>query len=954
MIAQAKRMIAASVSLLLLPYFCNATVLVKGDPAAAPAASFTAPVNAKVFDPATGSLYVGLANIDSNFTIARSDRPLGRDALAAPTFFPIAPSSLATGIKDLALVTFTGNNTRSPNIGVPLVAYTLPDDSNTVCAVTYNNTKSNCSAALNDASGQPATTTVGLAANCAYAFTGVSPTNGGIFGQDNSGIAVVCVKENSSTIVLNQTAANPGDSTIAAKRLDRSTPQIAVNPPPPDIDADAFLFWSNYLNRLYIALGIDATTSGGGGKAVVVARVCNGTLTFSDIAPTSAISAGGVNVVATTDNGHIIIPIVKTMHATTGPSYLIAYGGDITTIPDALSRISALPLVDNPCDIVNQGTLAKYNAPLDDYKFVTPAVNPGDLAQYNQDPVMVGDGPLPAFIASLVTTTSGTSGQVVNDIEVIGDTVYVAIEGVQSNSLDTGVFYSQAQFDATGKISHWTPWTKRAFPYNGFCDPTDCQKQTQSFCEPPAQCTSSCCQNMGVAFVAVDAVTGKVWAVNGINKQVVRLTVWDRGSCVSKLPCQVNMALPCGSYSVLDLDQSTNGFSEGFVTGDQRNTTENRYALFGGCNDVVFTRVSEAIPTDNFITLTSPQKIETDFCPMRMIDCCNSSTCVINLLITDLPKNSGCVNQLEYSRLDSAALTTNYFFAGTNTGLYVFANPDGSGFAVEDLKTVDQPPFSTGKWFATSITDPIVAIKALGLNLYVVTRTISGHAIICKLYQIPFAPDINSMFDPLPAPIATSGQGAFANVLLFTGLETISDGVTDQLLLSTNHGLFVSTPPAPFTQVPLGVTTMFAGIGGIDMTNQTTVWPFSVDPSFCTAFGSSSIFQLSGPNPTAFVPEFFNASCDVCPFIELYPITYFWSDGARRFFIVNRPCDCQSQNRMMIFPFAVEIWNVNIPIDQTLVYDSFIDGVNRFNWIRTIGATGIVMAGVNNGVIALE
>ncbi len=949
----AKKMVTTSVGcLLLLPHFCYSTVLVTGDPAAAPAASFTAPVSATAFDPATGSFYVGLSNVDSTYTIARADRPLDRISLSMPVFAGIAPSSLASGVSAIALVTFPGNNTRSPNLGAPLVAYTPnTSGSNVVCAVEYfNSAKSNCSGPLNDAAGMPASGTVGLAANCAYIFTGVAPSTGA-FGTLDSGIAVVCVKENSSTIVLNQTAAEPGVSTPQAKQLDTTTPQVYINPAlPPAIGTAAFLFWSDYLKRLYIGLDIDATTSGAGGKAVVVARLFNGTLIFSDIAPNAAIDPLGIDVVATTDAGNILIPFVKTMHASTGPSYLIANGGDITTIPDALSRISALPLVDNPNDFVNQGTLAKYNAPLVDYKFVTPAATIGDLAVYNQNPVMVGTGPLPAFIS----TTTSAGAAVVSDIEVIGDTVYVAIEGVQSYSVDNGVFYSQAQFDATGKISHWTPWTKRAFPYNGFCDPTDCQKQIQSFCEPPAPCTSSCCQNMGVAYVAVDAVNGKVWAVNGINNQVVRLTVWDRGSCVSQLPCQVNEALPCGCYSVLDLDQSTTGFTEGFVSGNMRNTTENRYALFGGCNSVVFTRVSEAIPTDNYITLTSPQKIETDFCPIPRIDCCTTSTGITNFRVTELPKNSGCVYQLEYSRTGSTAGTTNYFFAGTNTGLYIFANPDGSGFNVTELTTLDQPPFSTGVWFPTPITDSIVAIKALGNYLYVVTRTTINRTIVCNVYQIPFATSIDLMFTPQPTPIATSGQGVFANVLLFTGLETISDGITNQILLSTNQGLFVSTPPTPFTQIPSGGTIMFAGVGGIDMTNQTTVWPFSVDPFYCKTFGASTIFQLSGPNPTNFVPEFFNARCAQCPFCELYPITYFWSDGARRFFIVNRPCDCQNQNRLMIFPFAVEAWNVNIPIDQILIYDSFIDGVARFNWIRTIGATGILMAGVNDGVIALE
>lgn len=950
MITIKTKWLSATVSLLLLPRLCMATILVTTN-STTPPNTFSTGVNAKVYDPATGSLYLGLKEASDPYTITRIDRPLGRN----PPIVQGIGSGIDQPIANLALVTFTGNNTRSPNIGVPLVAYyTGQSTANQVFALKYDGSLTGSSNALIDATGQPSATAsglTGLAANCAYIFVGAAP-NGGAFGMANGGIAVVCVKEHkingTDNIVLIQTAANQGSQTACAKELDPSTPQVYINAGlQPTIGANAYLFWSDYLERLYIALNID-TTNGGGGKAVVVGQVSNGVLTFSDIAANNAILAAG-NVVASSGSVQINIPIVKTMHASTGPSYLIAYGGDTTNVSNALCRISALPLVDNPNDITNQGTLAKYNASLVNHKFVTPAINPNDLATFNQPPVTVGAGPLPAFVAASVPPPT-----VVNDIEVIGDTVYVAINGVQSSSLDCGVFYSQAQFDATGKISHWTPWTKRAFPYRGFCDASDCAAQTQSFCAPSIECTSNCCQNNGVAFVAVDAVTGKVWAVNGGSQQIVRYTAWDGGSCVSQLPCQLNAALPCGCYSVLDLDQSTIGFSNGNISGGRRNTTEHRYALFGGCDTVVFARVSEAIPSDSIITLTSPQTIMVDFCQTPTGDCCSTSTGKTNFLVTNLLQGTGCVNQLEYSR----TTTINFFFAGTNSGLFVFANPDKTGFDVITMTTLDLPPFSTGQWFATPIEDSIVAIKALGNNLYVVTRTVDEGTIICNLYQIPFEADVDSMFDPLPAPIATSGHDTFENVLLFTGLETISDGTTNQLLLSTNQGLSLvsslTTPPIQFTQVPTGGTTMFAGIGGIDMTKQTTVWPFSVESSFCKTFGTSSIYQMSGPTPTDFIPEFFNASCMTCPFSELYPITYFWSDGARRFFIVNRPCDCPTRNRLMIFPYAIEVWNINTPIDQTLVFDSYIDGVCRFNWIRTIGATGIVMAGVNNGVIALE
>ena len=80
----------------------------------------------------------------------------------------------------------------------------------------------------------------------------------------------------------------------------------------------------------------------------------------------------------------------------------------------------------------------------------------------------------------------------------------------QSANDDNGIFYCQALFEQTGKIARWTPWTKRAFPYNAFCNAS--------------------CINNGIAFFAVDAVTGKVWAVDGETRKVVRVTAWDKGA----------------------------------------------------------------------------------------------------------------------------------------------------------------------------------------------------------------------------------------------------------------------------------------------------------------------------------------------------------------------------------------------------------------------------------------
>jgi acetyltransferase-like isoleucine patch superfamily enzyme len=48
------------------------------------------------------------------------------------------------------------------------------------------------------------------------------------------------------------------------------------------------------------------------------------------------------------------------------------------------------------------------------------------------------------------------------DMQIIGDTVYIALEGdrVSQNGIEAGVFKSTAVFDATGVVRGWTPWAR--------------------------------------------------------------------------------------------------------------------------------------------------------------------------------------------------------------------------------------------------------------------------------------------------------------------------------------------------------------------------------------------------------------------------------------------------------------------------------------------------------------
>ena len=56
----------------------------------------------------------------------------------------------------------------------------------------------------------------------------------------------------------------------------------------------------------------------------------------------------------------------------------------------------------------------------------------------------------------------------------------------------------------------------------------------------------------------------------------------------------------------------------------------------------------------------------------------------------------------------------------------------------------------------------------------------------------------------------------------------------------------------------------------------------------------------------------------------------------------------------MSFPFNTLEWRVCAPGQQILLFDPYVVATQRFFWVKQIGITGILMAGTQNGVIALE
>ena len=191
----------------------------------------------------------------------------------------------------------------------------------------------------------------------------------------------------------------------------------------PTIADFATMHWDGKLQRLYI--GLQLTTSSGGGngaKAIVVARVTGcGVLTLYDILNATAALPLGTNTIIAAINGTdesiaISMQHIRTMHCSTGPSYLIVNGAVNT--PDQVNNlVYAIPLVDICPESPIQGTVANKNAALS-YKhtFMLPAAAEDELTLADDVAAQVGAGPLP-----IQPTTP------ISDIVVVGDTVYVSI-----------------------------------------------------------------------------------------------------------------------------------------------------------------------------------------------------------------------------------------------------------------------------------------------------------------------------------------------------------------------------------------------------------------------------------------------------------------------------------------------------------------------------------------------
>lgn len=314
---------------------------------------------------------------------------------------------------------------------------------------------------VKDASGTMTTSGIVGLGNMAdvIAVAAVKSNAGGNFGAAGSGLAMLRLdteKEEKDCLVttnrvLKQVDAPDSDPVGLQTRalpLDVTTAAVNIGSDLAAMNDNAVFHWDNRLTRLYVGLQVTAGAGANDGAraVVIVSPTESGKFVVQTIAPDAVfanqdeiIGAVGANVQVSTHG-------LKTMCTSTALDYLIVHGGNGT--PSTTMRtVYALPLVNTKGANAAHGTIANKNAMINVFAgtFTDPATTNAQMTKTGDTAALVGGG---ALAVGDIT-----------DMFVRGDTVFVTVKTADANHAP-GIFYSQALFDDTQKITRWTTWQR--------------------------------------------------------------------------------------------------------------------------------------------------------------------------------------------------------------------------------------------------------------------------------------------------------------------------------------------------------------------------------------------------------------------------------------------------------------------------------------------------------------
>jgi len=722
------------------------------------------------------------------------------------------------------------------------------------------------------------------------------------------------------------------------------------------------IYWSTDLMTLFIT-GTVPAIGAGSFSAITTATINSGKLSLMDILPNGVNPAGsgydGIFAFVPGDNSTIIINKIRTMKTSTNKSYLIVNGGieKVGTGPQRGNEIYCLRYSNTSMVVVQNNVNA--NSLQNGY---AASVLAGDVSVS----LTVGGGPAPwdkQYYAS--------------DMRVVGDAVYVSFNAVaRDGSNDPGDWSSQAIFDNNGVIIGWTAWERVLKTYGG----TNVGPFLMSGADP-------------ISLFSVDGLTGKIWAVNGgiaadgsaiLANQVYR-SKWSfdpvlpkKRSSFEQVESAVSLVEALDRFSTfntygcsccLDIPKGIPGL------GNSANADVS-LALFGSFEKVVFA----------FTSYGNANATVGDF---------SSATYVKE---TTLP-SSCVVRSLGYSRVPLGTLSSKgYFFAGCDKGLYVYSHSTSfTGFDTTmagGLTNAAATPFSTAgggveftwrKMAASLITGAISHIESDGTYLYVVEQDVTSiDSNKCRIWRITIGENVTAMETTAACvKIAESGDtNSIPENAIITGFKLTSGefGYGQFGLISTNAGLFRSN--VPMSAVTLGTAhwatvdssnsyySLFApkrvptpastAISSKDGSMDKFFGIHFTDPDGLNYYQNSqfdSISTLTVLNSTITVSGYTNASMAAAPspIEDVDRSLYFYTDGGRRLYTRFDPSE-DTYNAMRILPYYGQPWGATEPFatEELGQVNGNTVRIPRIHWIENISSAGVILAGTDQGVLALE
>ena len=207
-----------------------------------------------------------------------------------------------------------------------------------------------------------------------------------------------------------------------------------------------------------VYVGLDVTADGSGQAASIL--ISRG-LTFDSIATSDVIQGAKDTVISAASSNRVRTTNIANMTTSTSLSYLIV-ARDVGP-GSGLQNIYAVPLVSKRGE--SFGKVADISSIVNNFRKNSPNLYVErffDTALTDPDQIDHLTGT--SEVVERLTVGQGTpplaTDELIKDLYVVGDSVYIVIDQDYDTNQQPGTFHSQAIFAADGHIISWTPWKR--------------------------------------------------------------------------------------------------------------------------------------------------------------------------------------------------------------------------------------------------------------------------------------------------------------------------------------------------------------------------------------------------------------------------------------------------------------------------------------------------------------